>query len=125
MDHWVLKSQLLDFVLWYGIRKMTPNEITKLTEQARRAKTLMQRSADSGEHAKIVMNNYEKTLTNFEENIDRVSKEGAALAAMMSAMGNGGPVLEQAFSNDGDSAARSAAPVSANPSETAHLHKVD
>ena len=97
---------------------MTPQEITKLTEQARRAKTLMQRSATSGERAKAVMDNYETTLTNFEANIERVSKEDAALAAMMSAMGNGGPVLEQAFSND-------ATPVSANPSETAHLHKVD
>ena len=98
---------------------MTPLEITKLTEQARRAKSLMQRSADSGERAKVVMNNYEKTLVNFEENVERVSKEGAALAAMLSAMGNGGPVLEQAFSHDDHSQ-----PVSANPSETAHLHKV-
>ena len=118
MDHWVLKSQLLDFFLWYGIRKMTPNEITKLTEQARRAKTLMARSAASGERAKVVMDNYEGTLTVFEEQIERVSKEDAALAAMMSAMGNGGPVLEQAFSNDSH-------PVSADPSETAHLHNVD
>jgi hypothetical protein len=50
--------------------RMTPAEIIKLTEQASRAKVLMSRSSSTGERAKTVFDNYEKTLTAFESNVD-------------------------------------------------------
>lgn len=80
---------------------MTPAEIAKLTEQAARAKALMTRSSKSGANAKMVFDRYEGTLNAFDANVERVSKEDAALTATMAAMGNAGPVLEQAF-QDGD-----------------------
>jgi hypothetical protein len=90
--------------------RMTPAEITKLTEQAGRAKALMARSSSTGERAKTVFDNYEKTLGAFESNVERVSKEDAALAAMMAGMGNAGPVLDAAFQDD---TATGGAPVTA------------
>ena len=89
---------------------MTPAEITKLTEQASRAKALMVRSSSTGERAKTVFDNYEKTLGAFESNVERVSKEDAALAAMMAGIGNAGPVLDAAFQDD---AATNSAPLTA------------
>src|ERR1700677_3034854 len=101
---WQIRSDWLDFVLWFYERKnMTPAEIAKLTEQAKRAKALMTRSSVSGERAKTVFDNYEKTLTAFEANVEVVSKRDADLAAAMSAMGNAGPILEEAF-QDGKAA---------------------
>jgi len=94
---------------------MTPQEITKLKEQANRSKALMKRSSMAGDRAKSVMDNYEKTLTAFEANVERVSKEDAALAAAMAEIGNAGPILDEAFQDE---------PVSANPSENAHLPEV-
>jgi hypothetical protein len=98
---------------------MTPAEITKLTEHARRAKNLMERSSRTASRAEFVMDNYEKTLSNFESQVERVSKEDAALAAAMAGMGNAGPVLDAAFQDD--TSLQDDAPVSAKPSETAHL----
>ncbi len=97
---------------------MTPAEIKKLTDQATRAKALLQRSAASGERTKVILDNYEKTLSAFEANADRISKADADLSAVLSAMGNAGPILEDAFQND-------VSVVSVKPSETAHLPKVN
>ena len=94
---------------------MTPQEITKLREQATRAKSLMKRSSFAGERAKSVMDGYEKTLIAFEANVELVDKEHAALAAAMAEIGNGGPILDEAFQDE---------PVSAKPSEVAHLSEV-
>ena len=98
----------------------TPAEITKLTQMASRAKALMSKSSAVGDRATLVMDRYEKTLANFEANINRVSKEDAALAAALSEMGNAGPVLDSAFQDEAP-----AAPVSAKPSETAHIPTVN
>lgn len=96
---------------------MTPAEISKLTEQAKRAKVLMARSSVAGERARAVNDSYETTLGTFEANVERVSKEDAALIAAMAAMGNAGPILEEAFQDD--------KAVDAKPKETAHLHSTN
>lgn len=118
MDYkqWQIRSELFDFALWYGLRKMTPVEITKLTDQAKRAKRLLERSATASEHARVVNDRYEGTLSTFEAHVDRVSKEDAALTSVLAAMGNAGPILEEAF-QDGK--------VSTHPEEVAHLPKAD
>lgn len=99
---------------------MTPAEIAKLTEQAKRAKSLMARSSHSGERAKTVFDRYEQTLANFEANVERVDKQDAALASAMAEMGNAGPILDEAF-QDG---ATPKVAVNAKPSETAQLAAV-
>ena len=123
MDYWKwqLNSDWLDLnlILFEG-SNMTPAEIGKLTEQARRAKTLMTRSSTSGERAKTVFDNYEKTLATFDANVELVSKQDAALSAAMAAMGNAGPILDAAFQDED-----AVKPVNAQPSEGAGLPKVN
>jgi hypothetical protein len=107
--------------------RMTPAEITKLKEHAERAKGLMRKSAVVGAQATTVLDRYEQTLATFEANIDRLSREESDLKAAMAAMGNAGPALDAAFQDDPSTAANGAAPnspVEAQPSESAHLHKV-
>ena len=94
---------------------MTPAEITKLSEHAKRAKALMQKSSVAGDRAASIMDNYEKTLAKFEEHLATVERNDADLSAALSAMGNGGPILEDAFRE---------APAGVAPSEHAHLSEV-
>jgi hypothetical protein len=117
-----LASDWLDLklTLFCGETTMTPAEIAKLTEQAQRAKTLMAKASQSGAKAKNVNDSFEQTLARFDSNVDQVSKQDAALQAMMAAMGNAGPILDQAFQDDAP-----AAPVSAKPGENAHLAAVN
>jgi hypothetical protein len=119
---WRISSDWLDLnLILFGDDGMTPAEIGKLTAHAERAKKLMVRSSEVGQKAGPVLDSYEATLSLFEANISRVSKEDAALAAMMAAMGNAGPVLDAAFQDD----KVVAGPVSAKPEETAHLPAVN
>jgi hypothetical protein len=124
MDHWKwqLNSDWLDLnlILFEGTNKMTPAEIAKLTEQAKRASTLMRRSSTSGNRAQTVFDNYEKALAAFEANVELTDKNTAALNAAMAAMGNAGPILDAAFQDE-----ESDNPVSAQPSEGAGLPKVN
>lgn len=96
-----------------GTAMTTPAEITKLTEQARRAKALMNKTTTVQVSANKVMTNYEKTLSNFSAHVDRISKEDAALAAMMAEMGNAAPEIENALNGSTE----------AKPAETAHLNE--
>jgi ABC-type transporter Mla subunit MlaD len=98
---------------------MTPAEITKLSEHAKRAKALMQRSSVTAERAAQIIENYERTLSNFENHITSVQKNDAELSAIIAAMGNGAPVLEDAFRDS-----QPQGETHAKPSETAHLSEV-
>jgi hypothetical protein len=82
----------------------TAAEIAKLTEHAGRIKDLMRQSSAAGERAKTVFDRYEQTLANFAANVERVSKEDAALAAALAEMGNAGAALEEVFQANGDAA---------------------
>lgn len=120
-DQWRIRSDWFDFVLWlYERKNMTPAEIAKLTEQAKRGKALMVRSSTSGDRAKTVFDNYEKTLAAFDANVETVSKRDADLSAAMSAMGNAGPILEEAFQDE-----KPAEPVGVRAAENAHLPAVN
>ena len=123
MDHWQwqLNSDWLDLnlILFEG-NTMTPAEIAKLTEQAKRGKVLMIASAAAGAKAGPILDAYEASLTRFVNNMDRVKSETIALDAAMAAMGNAGPILDAAFQDE-----ESDNPVSAQPSEGAGLPKVN
>jgi hypothetical protein len=96
-----------------GCVMTTPAEISKLTDQARRAKALMAQTTVTLNSADRVITNYEKTLNSFASHVDRISKEDAALSATIAEMGNAAPALEAAFQPDTPS----------KPAETAHLNE--
>lgn len=89
---------------------MTPAEITKLTEQASRAKVLMAKSSVSGEKAKAVFDSFEITLAKFNANVEQVKANDLQLNAMLSGMGNAEVVLDAAFQDDKAADAVKAAP---------------
>ena len=102
----------------------TAAEITKLTEHAKRAGALLNRSASLVEKAGPVLDSYSKTLDAFEAGLARVDKDGAMLAAALAAMGNAGPEIDEAFRGDAKpdpKASGAQGDVSAKPSETAHV----
>jgi hypothetical protein len=74
-----------------------PTDIQKLTEQMQRAKSLIAEAAKSGEKSEVIMNNFEKTLTQFNNHSDKIAEYDAQLAAMLAVTGNGGPPLETTF----------------------------
>jgi hypothetical protein len=96
--------------------RMTPAEITKLTEQASRAKALMVKSATSGEKAKAVFDSYEATLAKFDANVAQVKANDVALNSVLSSMGNAEVVLDAAFQDDKTT---DSAPLTAAPSDVA------
>lgn len=96
-----------------GCVMTTPAEISKLTEQAKRAKALMAKTTTTLNTADKVITNYERTLSSFASHVDRISKEDAALTSTLAEMGNAAPALEEAFQSD----------TPAKPSETAHLNE--
>ena len=98
-----------------GCVMTTPAEISKLTDQARRAKALMAQTTVTLNSADRVITNYEKTLNSFASHVDRISKEDAALSATLAEMGNAAPVLDTAFTEDNKTPSK--------PSETAHLNE--
>lgn len=96
-------SALLDFFLERaiirGVASVTPAEIAKLTEQAKRGKALMARSSTAATRSLTVFDNYEATLARFEAGVDQVDSQEKALAAQLMAMGNAGPILDATFSD--------------------------
>ena len=56
-----------------GCVMTTPAEISKLTDQARRAKALMGKTTATLNSADVVITNYEKTLNSFASHVDRIS----------------------------------------------------
>lgn len=101
---------------------MTPAEISKLTEQAKRAKELMARSSVSGLRATKVLDRYEETLGRFDDHVTDLSKRDAELTATLAAFGNAGPELDDAFREDKvTNGSGGSTVVSAKPAETAHL----
>jgi hypothetical protein len=95
--------------------RMTPAEITKLTEQASRAKTLMVKSSASGEKAKAVFDSYEAMLAKFDANVAQVKANDVALNTVLASMGNAEVVLDAAFQDD--KAAAGSAPLTAAPDD--------
>jgi len=74
-----------------------PTDIQKLTEQMQRAKLLISEAAKSGEKSEVIMNNFEQTLTKFNDHSAKIAEYDSQLAAMLAASGNGGPPLDSTF----------------------------
>ncbi len=75
----------------------TPTDIMKLTEQMQRAKVLTDKAADSGKKSEVIMNNFEQTLTKYDEHVSKMKEYADQLDAMMAVAGNGGPPLTETF----------------------------
>lgn len=94
---------------------MTPAQIAKLTEQAKRGKAMMAASEKAAEEAGRVFDSYATTLATFNSHVARVKTENAALTAMMADFGNAESVINATFQDTS---------VNVRPAEGAELAKV-
>lgn len=109
---WKIKSDWLDLNLTLFVAAGQEPMANKLTSFARdEVKKLRQRESDLHAHAKNIIDAYHKTIDLFEAGVKKIAAEEAELRAELADMGNGGPLLEEAFSD-------------AKPSEAAHLAEV-
>lgn len=84
----------------------TPAAITRLTEHAARAKSLMVATDKTAEVAGPILDNYEATLTRFKAGLSQVKENEKALAAVLQGMGNAGNIIDSAFQDAKPAAAQ-------------------
>ncbi len=84
----------------------TPSSITKLTEHATRARTLLADTDNVADKAGPILDNYEATLTRFKAGLAQVKENEKALAAVLQGMGNATEIIGSAFQDEKPPAAQ-------------------
>ena len=77
---------------------MPPVDIQKLTENMKRANTLIGKATAESARGATILDQFEQHLAGYSAHIDGIREYDAQLAAMQQAMGNGGPPLDDTFS---------------------------
>jgi hypothetical protein len=99
----------------------TPAELSKATDLAERANKLMARAGKSVSNGGAVLDNAEKSLDRFDAHMELVSQRTKSLDSQLATLGNIAEVLDATFPDGGSVPA---APVSAQPHESAALPQV-
>lgn len=76
---------------------MPPVDIQKLTENMKRANTLIGKATAESARGSTILDQFEQHLAGYSAHIDGIKEYDAQLAAMQQAMGNGGPPLDDTF----------------------------